>query len=77
MLSVFISDLHCVIDTSYWSIEPNGENSMLTTQIKIDPFVNENSIEKKVRVYFQTSNDIIAGNGRILSVYEYCVVIFV
>ena len=24
-----------------------------------------------------TSNDIIAGNSRILSVYEYCVVIFV
>ena len=24
-----------------------------------------------------TSNDIIAGNGRIISVHEYCVVIFV
>ena len=24
-----------------------------------------------------TSNDIIAGNGKILSVHEYCVVIFV
>ena len=30
-----------------------------------------------VQFTFETSNDIIAGNGRILKVYVYCVVIFV
>ena len=44
------------------------KNETSSTSIKSD---------KTTRKWNLTSNDIIAGNGRILSVHEYCVVIFV